>query len=86
MKIPEFKSVDEELEFWSTHSALEFMEIDASKARDERARRETQQISIRLPKLVLEGARRPAAKLGVLYQTPLADDPRVSSAAPHRMM
>ena len=49
MKIPKFRSVDEELEFWSTHSALEFMdqgeevEIDFSGAREKRARRETQQ-------------------------------------------
>ena len=75
MRIPEFKSVDEELEFWSTHSALEFMdqgeevEIDFSGAREKRARRETQQISIRLPKHLLEGTKRRAAKLGVPYQT-----------------
>ena len=25
-KIPEFKSEEEEFEFWSTHSALEFMD------------------------------------------------------------
>lgn len=75
MKIPKFKSVDEELEFWSTHSALEFMdqgeevEIDFTGAREKRAKRETQQISIRLPKQLLEGTKQRAATLGVPYQT-----------------
>lgn len=48
-KIPEFKSIDEELEFWSTHSALEFMdegeevEIDFSEVRKKRDARRGQQ-------------------------------------------
>jgi len=72
MEIPEFKTTDEELEFWSTHSALEFMDqgeevqIDASRARE---KRESQQISIRVPKRILEGTKRRAKKLGVPYQT-----------------
>ena len=47
MKVPEFKSLDEEFEFWSTHSALEFMdqgeevEIDFSAARKARECRGT---------------------------------------------
>jgi len=44
-KIPEFKSVDEELDFWSKHSILEFMDVgeevqlDFSEARKEREAR-----------------------------------------------
>lgn len=75
MKIPEFKTADEELEFWSTHSATEFLDqgeevqIDASRARERREKRESQQISIRVPKRILEGTKRRAKKLGVPYQT-----------------
>ena len=72
MKIPEFKSQDEELEFWSKHSALEFIDegeevkIDASIAR---AKRQTQQISLRVSSRLLKGVRHRAEALGVPYQT-----------------
>lgn len=75
MNVPEFKSIDEELEFWSTHSALEFMdegeevEVDFSEAREARDKRRAQQISIRISVPVLGGIKRRAAKLGVPYQT-----------------
>jgi predicted DNA binding CopG/RHH family protein len=75
MKVPEFKSLDEELEFWSTHSALEFMdegeevEIDFSEARKAREKRQAQQISLRVSVPVLNGVKRRAQKLGVPYQT-----------------
>lgn len=75
MKVPEFKSLDEEFEFWSTHSALEFMDegeevqIDASRAREAREKRQAQQISIRISMSVLGGLKRRAQKLGVPYQT-----------------
>lgn len=75
MRVPEFKSLDEEFEFWSTHSALEFMdegeevEIDASKARQAREKRRAQQISLRVSVPVLNGVKRRAQKLGVPYQT-----------------
>ena len=44
-RIPKFKSEDEEFEFWSTHSSVEFMdegeevEFDVSEARKRRAER-----------------------------------------------
>ena len=75
MKVPEFKSLDEEFEFWSTHSALEFMdqgeevEIDFSEARKAREKRRAQQISLRVSVPVLSGLKRRADKLGVPYQT-----------------
>ena len=75
MRVPEFKSLDEEFEFWSTHSLLEFMdegeevEIDASRARAARDKRQAQQISIRISVPVLGGLKRRAHKLGVPYQT-----------------
>ena len=49
MKVPEFKSLDEEFEFWSTHCALEFIEVgeevemDFSRAREAREKRRNQQ-------------------------------------------
>jgi len=73
--IPEFKSVDEELEFWDKHSAVEFLdedslvEIDASKAREKRDRRLTQQISLRVSHQILEKTKNRAQTLGVPYQT-----------------
>ena len=73
--VPEFKSVEEELDFWNQHSAVEFLdednvvEIDASKARVKRAGRSTQQISLRVSQKVLERAKRRAKTLGVPYQT-----------------
>lgn len=73
--IPEFKSVDEESDFWDQHSAVEFLdedsvvEIDASKAREKRTGRSTQQISLRVSQMVLERTKRRAETLGVPYQT-----------------
>lgn len=73
--IPEFKSVDEELDFWDKHSAVEFIdedsvvEIDASKAREKRERRPTRQISLRVSQRILERTRNRAEALGVPYQT-----------------
>lgn len=74
-KIPEFKSAEEEQEFWDQHSALEFLEdgqvveIDASKAREKRDKRSTQQISLRISHHILERTKRRAKTLGVPYQT-----------------
>jgi len=75
MRVPDFKSEEEEFEFWSTHDAADLMfegeevEIDASRARAAREKRQAQQISIRVSKPVLVGVKRRAAKLGVPYQT-----------------
>ncbi len=75
MEIPEFKSEEEESEFWMTHDAADLMdegervEIDASRARAAREKRQAQQISIRVSVPVLSGLKRRAKKLGVPYQT-----------------
>jgi len=75
MKVPEFRSEEEEAEFWSTHDAADLMEegervtIDASRARATRDKRQAQQISIRISVPVLNGLKRRARKLGVPYQT-----------------
>lgn len=73
--IPEFKSEEEEIEFWDTHSAAEFLDeestvdIDASVAREKRDKRSTQQISLRISHEVLERTKNRARTLGVPYQT-----------------
>lgn len=75
MRVPEFKSEEEEFEFWSTHSFTDFMdegeevEFDFSEAREAREKRRSQQISIRISVPVLGGVKRRAEKLGVPYQT-----------------
>lgn len=74
-EIPKFKSEDEEMDFWSAHSALEFIDqgeevqVDASRARDSREKRRAQQISLRMSENVLERTKRRARMLGVPYQT-----------------
>ena len=73
--VPEFKSAEEEMEFWDKHSAVEFLsedsvaEIDASRARAVRDKRLTQQISLRIPRQTLDRTKRRADTLGVPYQT-----------------
>lgn len=75
MKIPEFRSEEEEFEFWSTHSLTDFVdeteevEFDFSEARKARDKRQAQQISLRVSVPVLNGVKRRAQKLGVPYQT-----------------
>jgi predicted DNA binding CopG/RHH family protein len=74
-KIPEFKSLDEEFEFWSTHDSADLMEegeeveFDFSEARKAREKRQAQQISLRVSVPVLSGVKNRAKKLGVPYQT-----------------
>jgi len=73
--IPEFKTDEEEAEFWDNHNAAEFIdednivEIDVSGAREKRAKRATQQISLRVSHQVLERTKNRAKTLGVPYQT-----------------
>jgi predicted DNA binding CopG/RHH family protein len=75
MRVTEFKSEEEEFEFWSTHDAADLMsegeevEFDFSEARAARDKRRAQQISIRVSVPVLNGLKRRAQKLGVPYQT-----------------
>jgi predicted DNA binding CopG/RHH family protein len=69
-KIPEFKSVEQEAEFWDTHDSAEF--IDWSKA--ERAvfpnlKPTTESISIRLPSPLLARIKELANEKDVPYQS-----------------
>ncbi len=69
-KIPEFKSEDEEREFWSTHDSSEY--IDWSKA--ERAyfsnlHPSSKHISIRLPERLFEQLRNIAHQKDIPYQS-----------------
>ena len=74
MEIPKFRSLEEEEEFWSSHSALDFLgqgeevQIDASVAKEAARKRDTQLISLRVSKHVLAATKRRAALLGVPYQ------------------
>lgn len=68
--IPDFKSEDEEREFWATHDTTDY--VDWSKA--ERAvfpnlRRSTKTISLRLPESLLARIKQLANKRDVPYQS-----------------
>jgi predicted DNA binding CopG/RHH family protein len=73
--IPNFVSPDEEMAFWDSHSAVEFIDetrevtVDASKAREARNKRRAQQISLRISRQILERTKNRAEALGVPYQT-----------------
>ncbi len=69
-KLPEFKTEDEEREFWATHSSTDY--FDWSKA--ERAvfpnlKRSTETISLRLPESLLARIKQLANKRDVPYQS-----------------
>ncbi|MDO8497532.1 MAG: BrnA antitoxin family protein [bacterium] len=69
-KIPQFKNEDEEREFWSTHSPLDFMdqlkevEIDLSELKPS-----TETISLRLPQHLLYDIKTIANSKDVPYQS-----------------
>lgn len=69
-KIPQFKNGDEEREFWSTHSPLDFMdqlkeaEIDLSELKPS-----TETISLRLPQHLLYDIKTIANSKDVPYQS-----------------
>ena len=69
-KIPEFKSEDEEREFWSTHNSTDY--IDWSKAKRvtfPNLKPSTKTISIRLPETLLSDIKFLANKRDVPYQS-----------------
>ncbi|MEN6520250.1 MAG: CopG family antitoxin [Armatimonadota bacterium] len=74
-EVPEFNSLEDEIEFWDKNSAVQYLEedsaveIDVSEARQKRDKRLTQQISLRVSHQVLEGTKNRARILGVPYQT-----------------
>ena len=69
-KIPKFKNEDEEREFWSTHSPVDFpdsfqtVKIDLSELKPS-----TKTISIRLPESMIEQLKKIANKKDVPYQS-----------------
>ncbi len=70
-KIPKFKSEDEEREFWSTHSSVEY--FDWSKAMVNpvfpNLKFSTKTISLRLPQSLLNDIKMLANKQDVPYQS-----------------
>jgi len=69
-KIPQFKNEDEEFEFWSTHSTVDYIDnfkpvkFDLSKLKPS-----TKTISIRLPESMIDQLKRLANKRDVPYQS-----------------
>ena len=69
-KIPQFKNEDEEFEFWSTHSTVDYIDnfkpvqFDLSKLKPS-----TKTISIRLPESMIGELKKLANKRDVPYQS-----------------
>ncbi len=69
-KIPQFKNEDEEFEFWSTHSTVDYIDnfkpvkFDLSELKPS-----TKTISIRLPESMIDQLKRLANKRDVPYQS-----------------
>lgn len=69
-KIPQFKNEDEEFEFWSTHSTVDYIDnfkpvqFDLSELKPS-----TKTISIRLPESMIDQLKRLASKRDVPYQS-----------------
>lgn len=69
-EIPEFKSEEEEFEFWSTHDSTEY--VDYKKAQRvvfPNLKPSTKTISIRLPEYLIEELKMLANKRDVPYQS-----------------
>lgn len=69
-KIPKFKSLEEESEFWDTHSVLDYLE-DTEPVEEPftDARPPKKPISIRFDQSLIEAAKRIARTKGIGYQT-----------------
>jgi len=69
-KIPEFKSEEEELEFWSTHDSTEYVDYSkGKKALFPNLKPTTRTISIRLPVYLIEEIKMLANKRDIPYQS-----------------
>lgn len=69
-KIPKFKSIAEENEFWDTHSVLDYWdETDEVKDRFVDARPAKKLVSIRFDPALITAAKRVARTKGIGYQT-----------------
>jgi len=69
-KIPDFKTEDEEREFWDTHETTDY--IDWSKAQKVRfvnLKPSTETISLRLPRWLLDKIKFEAHKRDIPYQS-----------------
>ena len=67
--IPKFKSYEEEVEFWDTHSPMDYMEEIPGVVTFPNLKLSTQKISLRLPAGVLDDAKVEANKRDVPYQS-----------------
>jgi predicted DNA binding CopG/RHH family protein len=68
--MPEFKSEDEEREFWANHDSTEFVDWGRAKPTTfPRLKPSTQTISLRLPEMLLENLKLLANKRDVPYQS-----------------
>ena len=69
-RIPEFRSEDEEREFWSTHDSLDYMDWSrANRVTFPNLKPSTKTISIRLPETLLSDIKFLANKKDVPYQS-----------------
>ncbi len=69
-KIPKFKSVDEEIEFWDKNEASDFFNFENSeKITFPNLKPSTKMISLRLPEALLERLKTLANKNDVPYQS-----------------
>jgi predicted DNA binding CopG/RHH family protein len=69
-KLPEFKTEDEEREFWATHDATEYVDFSAAQeAIFPSLKPTTRTISVRLPESLIEKLKILAHKRDVPYQS-----------------
>jgi predicted DNA binding CopG/RHH family protein len=69
-RIPEFKSEDEEREFWATHDSSDYVDwSDATTMRFPNLKPSVKKISLRLPASMLEELKILANKRDVPYQS-----------------
>ncbi|WP_411824654.1 BrnA antitoxin family protein [Leptospira sp. 'Mane'] len=69
-KIPNFKSIDQEIEFWDKNEATDFFDFQkAEKITFPNLKPSTKMISLRLPEALLERLKTLANKNDVPYQS-----------------
>lgn len=70
-QIPEFKSEEEEREFWAKHSIVDYFEVEEAieNPKLENLKPPTKKISVRLPEALLEELKMLANKHDVPYQS-----------------
>ncbi len=69
-KLPKFKSENEERNFWSTHSPLDYFDLDAAeRAVFPNLKPTMKAISLRLPESMIEALKLLANKQDIAYQS-----------------